>query len=80
MNRFIPRNMVASAVLAGLAIAIAPPHAIAQRGPSFMNSPGYQRALTESRKQLKPRPPVVQTHHETIPRRAHKRQTGHHTR
>ncbi len=31
---------------------LAPPAASAQRGPQFMNSPGYQRALTESRRQL----------------------------
>lgn len=32
-------------------VALSDDPAQAQRGPAFMNSPGYQRALIESRKQ-----------------------------
>ena len=41
-----------TAFIAGFVLAVsAGSPAQAQRGPAFMNSPGYQRALVESRKQ-----------------------------
>lgn len=56
MTRIRFKLVASLALAAATATLLTAQSASAQRGPSFMNSPGYQRALTESRKQRQSQP------------------------
>lgn len=52
--------MRTAGLLMALALVLPAPEAAAQRGGQHLNSPGYQRALMESRKpKAQPAPPVT---------------------